>query len=77
MRNTVTEYAVGVKRAHRPDFSDDWVAMVESVDGVSVVSRTAELLLVRASSEGVSRLKSQMGDVLHVEAVGGFQLLDA
>jgi hypothetical protein len=61
-------FIIAVKRERRSDAPRDWMAVVRSTSGITVVGDASEARLqVRATPEAILRIRDQLSEYLHIE----------
>ena len=68
-------FVIAVKRECRDDVPPDWVDVVRSTSGVTVLGDASRSRLqVRASEEAISHLRDRLADYFHIEKLIPHQL---
>ena len=63
-------FVIAVKRERRDDVPRDWIEVVRGTPGVTIMGDASPLRLqVRATSEGIARVRDRLSDYLEIEKV--------
>lgn len=64
------QYIVALKRTHRGQAPEDWIAALEALPGVHVTGQAGGVRVqVDATDQGVTNLRQAVGSYCHIEPV--------
>jgi len=71
MGTRTAEYVVALKRSSRDSAPDDWASQLADLKGVEAAPSPpdAARLQIRATDDGIQRVKEALGDACHIEPV--------